>query len=73
MLGSLLTESELAKYLSVSVACVRRWRLERRGPRFRKLGALVRYRPEDVDEWINLRSAAGDDKLVTKGQTEVTP
>jgi hypothetical protein len=30
----LLTETEVADWLRVSLACLRRWRLERRGPRF---------------------------------------
>lgn len=64
MADSLLTEIEVAKHLHVSVACVRRWRLERRGPRFLKIGALVRYKPEDVEDWINARPAGGDNDLV---------
>ncbi len=64
MADSLLTEIEVAKYLHLSVACVRRWRLERRGPRFFKIGALVRYRPEDVEDWINAQPAGGGNELV---------
>ena len=43
MTGMLLTESEVAGRLRVSLACLRRWRLERRGPRFLKVGSFVRY------------------------------
>jgi hypothetical protein len=43
---NLLTESDVAKQLHVSLALVRRWRLEKRGPTFLKVGALVRYRPK---------------------------
>ena len=57
---SLLTETDISKHLRVSVACVRRWRLERRGPRFLKIGSLVRYKPEDVEEWINGRPTGGE-------------
>ncbi len=39
-----LTEVEVSKRLRVTVACVRRWRLERRGPRYFKVRFLVRYR-----------------------------
>jgi predicted DNA-binding transcriptional regulator AlpA len=66
MADSLLTEIEVAKHLQVSVTCVRRWRLERRGPRFLKIGAIVRYRPEDVENWINARPAGGDHDLVAR-------
>jgi len=45
--------------LSVSVATVRRWRLLRQGPRFLKVSASVRYRPEDVDGWLDSRPSGG--------------
>jgi predicted DNA-binding transcriptional regulator AlpA len=48
----LLTEPEVADRLRVSLACLRRWRLERRGPRFLKLGSLVRYPVDELDSWI---------------------
>lgn len=56
----LLTEKELSIQLHVSLACVRRWRLEQRGPRFVKIGSLVRYRPEDIADWIRTRSTGGE-------------
>src|SRR5690349_4652969 len=40
----LLTENDVSKRLNVSVASLRRWRLEGRGPAFLKVGCLVRYR-----------------------------
>lgn len=49
----LLTETEVADYLHVSVATLRKWRLTSRGPLFLKLGSLVRYRPEDVESWLS--------------------
>jgi excisionase family DNA binding protein len=52
-MSNLMTETEVAKRLNVSVASVRRWRLEKRGPAFVKVGALVRYRPEDLDAWLS--------------------
>jgi excisionase family DNA binding protein len=58
--GHLLTERELARYLSVSLGCCRKWRLLRRGPAFLKLGSLVRYRIEDVHEWLSRRPQGGE-------------
>ena len=43
MTVALLTEPHVADRLRVSLACLLRWRLERRGPRFIKVGSLVRY------------------------------
>ena len=50
--ASVLDETEVAKRVGMSVASVRHWRVKKTGPRFYKIGAAVRYRPEDVDAWI---------------------
>ncbi len=47
-LETLLTEREYATITKRSVASVRRDRLLRQGCPYVKLGALVRYRPDDV-------------------------
>lgn len=60
MQHSLMTEKQLSAQLHASLASVRRWRLLGRGPRFVKLGSLVRYRPEDIEDWINTRPAGGE-------------
>jgi hypothetical protein len=51
MMQIFLTEKDVAKQINVSLASLRRWRLEQPGPRFVKVGALVRYRPEDLEQW----------------------
>jgi hypothetical protein len=56
---SLLTETEVSEHLKVSLACLRRWRLRKIGPRFVKVGPLVRYRPEDLDTWVAALPAGG--------------
>lgn len=45
----MLAEEEVVRRLRVSLASIRRWMLERRGPKFIKIGSLVRYRPEDLE------------------------
>jgi excisionase family DNA binding protein len=59
MTGMLLTEPEVADRLRVSLACLRRWRLERRGPRFVKVGSLVRYPAEELNHWIESLPTGG--------------
>jgi excisionase family DNA binding protein len=59
MMQNFLTEKEVAKQISVSLASLRRWRLVDRGPRFVKVGALVRYRPEDLQQWMETLPAGG--------------
>ena len=49
---ALLTETEVAQRLKVSLACLRRWRLENRGPSFLKVGSLVRYPVDELDSWL---------------------
>lgn len=56
----LLTDHEVAARLGVSVATVRRWRLLGTGPKYLKIGALVRYRPESICEWLDSRPVGGD-------------
>lgn len=56
---NLLTEEEVALRLHVSLAALRRWRLEKRGPKFIKVSALVRYRPEELDEWLASQPVGG--------------
>jgi predicted DNA-binding transcriptional regulator AlpA len=52
-------ERQVAEYLSVSVAAVRRWRLLRKGPKYLKIGAAVRYKSADVEAFINSRPTGG--------------
>lgn len=72
---ALMTEVELSERLNVSLASLRRWRLEGRGPRFVKVGSLVRYRPEDLDEWLANLPAGGvslSRQSRTRGRFEAT-
>ena len=55
----LLTEQEVSKRLHVSLAALRRWRLERRGPKFLKVSSLVRYRPEELEQWLASQPVGG--------------
>ncbi len=48
----LLNEHEAAYALGLKVATLRRWRWAGKPPRFLKIGAAVRYDPEDLDAYI---------------------
>ena len=48
----LLHEAEVGKILSVKVSTLRRWRWAGLGPRFIKIGAAVRYDPQDITAFI---------------------
>ncbi len=60
MMENLLDEKAVGKILGISLAGLRRWRLERRGPRFLKLGSAVRYKPEDLQSWVDSCAADGN-------------
>ena len=59
-LETLLDEKELSRLLRVSIGTLRFWRAVDRGPRFRKVGQLVRYAPSDVQAWLNSRPIGGE-------------
>lgn len=65
-----ITESELADRLALSVVTLRRWRLEGRGPQFRKFGRAVRYALADVERF---EAAAARRSTSDPGPVEVTP
>ncbi len=46
-------ERSASDYLKVPVKTLRNWRSSGEGPRFRKLGALVRYDRADLDAFAN--------------------
>jgi predicted DNA-binding transcriptional regulator AlpA len=58
-LEALLNEHEVARVTGLSVASVRRWRLFRQGPKYLKIGAAVRYKPEDISAWLATRPTGG--------------
>jgi predicted DNA-binding transcriptional regulator AlpA len=55
----LLNEHQVAEMLGVSAATVRRWRLLKQGPRYLKLGALCKYRIEDISAFLESRLTGG--------------
>jgi predicted DNA-binding transcriptional regulator AlpA len=57
---TLLNEKQLSRLIGVSVGALRFWRGAGRGPRFRKVGQLVRYAPSDVQAWLNSRPIGGE-------------
>jgi hypothetical protein len=58
---NLFNEYDVARITGLSVASVRRWRLLRQGPKYLKIGAAVRYRPEDLASWLATRPTGGSD------------
>lgn len=57
---ALVDERAVAALVGLSVATIRRFRLLRQGPRYIKIGAAVRYRPEDISGWLESRPSGGE-------------
>jgi excisionase family DNA binding protein len=52
----LIDEVALAVRLGVSRSTLQSWRYAGRGPRFIKLGRLVRYRNADIDAYLTAQT-----------------
>ena len=58
----LLTEKQVSEITGRAVTTLQKDRLKGTGLKYVRLGRLVRYRPEDVEAWIeqNLRYSTSD-------------
>lgn len=56
----LLAVAELAAWLGISENTLRYWRHVHRGPRSLSVGGAVRYRPSDVEAWLERGAQRGD-------------
>jgi hypothetical protein len=54
-MSHLLNEHEAANYLGCSISLLRKRRLFGEGPAYCKIGRLVRYRQDDLAEFIAAR------------------
>jgi hypothetical protein len=52
-----ITESETARRLNISVSGLRKWRREGTGPKFMRFGRLIRYSVDDLKVWLSERIA----------------
>ncbi len=52
MSEKLLTTKEAADRLGLSKSTLDKARLTGDGPPFAKMGAAIRYRPQDLDDWV---------------------
>ena len=61
-MDALLDQKQVAQMIGVSIGTLERHRVAGTGPRWARLGRLVRYRQVDVLEWIeaNLRRSTSE-------------
>lgn len=55
-----LSTKEAADYLRFHRDTLRRYRRLRIGPRYSKIGRVVRYHIDDLDEWVRSQARGGD-------------
>ena len=59
-MDQLLTEAEVADYLRISLATIRRWRAEGTGPPWLRVGRGIRYSRRSLDAWVERQEAERD-------------
>lgn len=52
----LLKDIRVGEVLGVDVKTLERWRREGSGPAFVRAGRQIRYRTEDIEEWLAART-----------------
>jgi Predicted transcriptional regulator len=55
----LLTIKQVADRLTVSVGCLRAWRIRGEGPPAIRVGSALRWDEREVDAWLNARRESG--------------
>jgi predicted site-specific integrase-resolvase len=70
-LPQMLSEKQAARILAVSIAALRRWRREGRGPEFTRLERCVRYNVRSIECWLAENSSGNrktaDSQSLAKG------
>jgi len=61
-LPQMLSEKQAARILAVSIAALRRWRREGRGPKFTRLERCVRYNVNSIESWL-AENSSGNKKV----------
>jgi len=56
-LPKVITAKVAARYVGLSASTLAKLRLNGNGPTYCKLGRRVLYRPTDLDEWLQSRTA----------------
>lgn len=52
LVSPLLDSREVAAYLNISESTLSRWRADRKGPPFFRVGGITRYRLDAVEDWL---------------------
>jgi hypothetical protein len=70
-LPQMINEKQAARVLSVSVAALRRWRHEGRGPQFARLERCIRYDVRELTRFLE-RNSSGNKKAADLRSAELS-
>ena len=63
-LNQMLTEQDAADVLCQSVRTLQKWRVTGFGPSYFKIGRSVRYRRQELTEWVESRRMAHTSQII---------
>ena len=65
----ILNERQVQEVYGFTIAYLRRARRERRGPRFLKVGKLVRYRRSDIEAYLSAHAVETNSRATVAPKT----
>jgi len=72
-MDGLIDEFTVAENLRVSVKTIQNWRQLGRGPRYIAISKrCIRYKPEDVQAWVERQAAYSTSEVAARALDEVT-
>ena len=71
--STLLDTAGAARYLGLSKGLLNNWRTAGEGPKWFKVGAAVRYRVSDIEEWLQARRFQSTTEAVAGNRADNEP
>jgi predicted DNA-binding transcriptional regulator AlpA len=68
-MDNLFDQKQAAHFLGLSVRTLERHRVAGTGPRYARLGRLIRYRENDLKEWVD-RNTRGSTSEMTRSSMQ---
>ncbi|MFY4729118.1 helix-turn-helix transcriptional regulator [Nitrospira sp. BLG_2] len=62
----LIDQRAMSRMLGITTKTAETWRVRGSGPRFIKVGSLVRYRKADIQAWLISRTASSTSESLPK-------
>lgn len=66
--GELVDQMEMSRMLEIKPKTAETWRVRGFGPKYIKVGALVRYRKSDIRAWMENRTVRSTSESLPRGE-----